>query len=207
MSIITLRISTHCRYILSLFIYDCHPVKIVLRQIQMLTRIIFHRLIMIVILRQLLNFKTRWFRTAYLCSLSSLISILIILIMNCAIGFLLTVNCIILTYIYCIWIITFGLSLSWMNHSPTLHLSFLPGTSSSTSHTCDCITSTIVTLCLWIEILSSSWKSWQYVLIIIFQWFVYFWYSLICTGCLKMVHNSLMSISSWSLTTYLSLSL
>lgn len=167
----------------------------------MLYRLILHRLIMIIILRQWLNFKTCWFWTAYLCSLSALISILVILIIDSTIWFLLTVNCIILTYIYGIWIITFCLSLSWMNYPTALYFCFLSGTSPSTANTC-WITSSII-LWLWVEILSSSWKSWQYILIVIFEWFIYFWYTLISTLRLKMVHYSLMSISRRSLTTYL----
>ena len=168
----------------------------------MLYRLILHRLIKIIVLRQRLNFKTCWFWTTYLCSLSALISILVILIIDGTVRFLLTVNRIILTYIYGIWIITFCLSLSWMNYPPALYFCFLSGTSPSTANTY--WISTIILLWLWVEILSSSRKSWQNILIIIFEWFIYFRNTLISSSLrLKMVHYSLMSISRRSLTTYL----
>ena len=105
-----------------------------------------------------------------------------------------------LTYIYGIWIITFSLSLPWLNFPSTLYFCFLSGTCPSTANT-SWITSTI--LWLRIEVLSSSGERWQYILIIVFQWFIYFWNTLISTLRLKMMHYSLMCISRRSLTTYL----
>lgn len=178
----------------------------------MLTYFILHWLIIIVVLRQLLNFKTRWFWAANLCSLSTLISILIVLIINRAIWFLLTVNSIILTYVYGVWIILICLSLSWLNLPFTLDICFLSCASPSTANS-SWITSTIILRRLWVEILSSSWKSWQYILVLIFhlvlifQWFIYFWNSLISTLRLKMMNYPLVGISCWSLTTNLVLSL
>lgn len=199
-------IAAHGGYVLALFVNDCHPVEVVLRQIQMLTWVIFHWLVVSVILRQLLNFKARRLGTAYLCSLSTLISILVVLVIYCTIWFLLTVYFFfVLTYIDCIWIITFGLSLSWMDHPSTLYFCFLSGASPSTANT-SCITSTII-LWLWVEVLSSSWKSWQNILIVIFERFVYFRNTLISSLRLKVMHYSLMSISCRSLTPYLVLSL
>ena len=122
-----------------------------------------------------------------------------ILIVYHVVRFLLTVNSLILTYVDRIWIVSICLALSRMNHSTTLDISFLSCTSSPTAHT-SWITSTI--LGLWIEILSSSRKSWQNIHVIILKRFVDFWHSLISTLSLKMMHYSLMSISSWSLASY-----
>lgn len=171
----------------------------------MLTCIIFHRLVIIVILRQLLDFKTCWFWAANLSCLSTLISILVVLIINGTIWFLLTVNSIILTYVYGIWIILISLSLSRMDLPFSLHVCFLSRASPSAANS-GWITSAII-LWLRVEILSSSWKSWQYILVVIFQGFIYFRHSLISTLRLKMMDYPLMSISSWSLTTNLVLSL
>lgn len=175
----------------------------------MLTCIIFHRFIIWVIFRQLLNFKTCRLRTTDLGSLSPLISILVILIIYCAIWFLLTVNSIVLAYVDGVWIISIGLSLSWIYHTTTLNFSFLSGASPSTTNS-SWISSTIIWLWIrfaWIKVLSCPWKSWQYILVVIFQWFVYFWNSLITSLRLKVMNYSLVSITSWSLTTYLVLCL
>lgn len=171
----------------------------------MLASIIFHRLINIVILRQLLDFKTCGFWAANLSRLSTLISILIVLIINGTIWFLLTVNSIILTYVYGIWIILISLSLSRMDLPFSLYVCFLSRASPSTTNS-SWITSAII-LWLRVEILSSSWKSWQYILVVIFQGFIYFWHCLISTLGLKMMNYPLMSISCWSLTSNLVLSL
>jgi len=122
-----------------------------------------------------------------------------ILIIYYVIRFLLTVNCLILTYVNGVWIVSIWLSLSWMNHSPTLDIWFLPRTSSPTSNA-SWIASTI--LRLRVEVLSCSWKRRQNVFIVVFKGFVYFWHCLISTLGLKMMHYPLMSISSWCLTSY-----
>ena len=175
----------------------------------MFTCIIFHWFIIWIIFWQLLNFKTCWLRTTDLGSLSPLISILVILIIYCAIWFLLTVNSIVLAYVDGVWIISIGLSLSWIYHSTTLNFSFLPGASPSTTNS-SWISSTIIWLWVslgWVKVLSSPRKSRQYILVVIFQWFVYFWNSLITSLRLKVMNYSLMSIACWSLTTYLILCL
>ena len=148
--------------LVALFVYDCHPVEVILGQIQVLSCLVLH-VVMVVVVRQLLYLEI-W-RPWFGCF--SLLWATLMVVGECNFGmtYVWAYLILIVSRIYILWIITSCSPLS-RSYASSLSLSLLPRTCPPACHTL-CrrwLCPTLLGLC--IEIFPSTRKCRQHILIL-----------------------------------------